>query len=116
MNTLFKHKIKNVNGGITVAMEELPIWLVNELEVGNTLEKRIGIAKCSDSDRFVKSTGRELASSRMKLKKLTVKDTLLLNNSRRIVLEDSNNNTFHLIHYRNTGSVFFMDFFEGSND
>ena len=65
-------EVLSSKGGETFAVEEIQAWLVHSLQVGETIEKSVGYARCSDEDNYCKSIGRELARGRMKKKKLMV--------------------------------------------
>ncbi len=74
----------NSKGGETFAVEEIQAWLVHSLQVGETIEKSVGRARCSDEDNYCKSIGRELARGRMKKKKLMV--TGIYNNEKETII------------------------------
>lgn len=46
----------NPRGGSTVAMEAIPSWLLDTIEMGSTIERKVGIARCSDEDNYCKKT------------------------------------------------------------
>lgn len=97
-------------GGETVAMEELQPWLVETIEIGDSIEKKIGKSKCSEKDRYAKKIGRELASERAKLKKLTVKNIIRLNNKLVVEFTDSENHLYVLVKYQHCNAVFFTHY------
>jgi len=97
-------------GGFTVAVEELRGWLLPTLEPGNFFEKRIGIAVCSDKDRFNKKIGRELAEKRAKLQKLTVCRVVKEPGKTTVEMQDTGGNCYTFVKYANANSVFFVDF------
>lgn len=78
MSVLYKH-VRNLDtfnqidskGGLTVAVEGVDVEVfkqsfMNLFSKDFTVTVKIGFAVCSDKDGFVKKTGRELASSRLK--------------------------------------------------
>lgn len=68
---LYRLKV-DPRGGSTVAMEAIQSWYLDTAQVGDFIERRVGIARCSLEDNYCKKTGRDLAKSRMKLKRLTL--------------------------------------------
>lgn len=97
-------------GGATIAVEELKDWILPTLNPGDFFEKKIGIAVCSEKDRFDKKTGRELAKSRAKLQKLTVQKVIKELDKTIVTMLDSSENTYTFVKYNNAKSVFFIDF------
>lgn len=95
-------------GGETIAMEELQPWFVKSLAIGDFFEKKIGEAKCSKEDNYCKKTGRELAKSRMKLRKLKVIGLETQGENFTCFLEDDRGNVYELAKYENAKSVFFL--------
>ena len=81
-------------GGITVAMEAIQSWLLDTLEMGNTIERKIGIARCSDEDNYCKKTGRQIAQSRLKSKTLKVVNKVKIADFIIMFFEDSDGNLF----------------------
>lgn len=82
----------NPRGGTTVAMEVIPSWLLDTLAQGDTIIRKVGIARCSKDDNYNKKTGRELALSRMKTKTLTVINLA----TETILVEDEDDNIFEI--------------------
>lgn len=102
-------------GGATVAVEELKPWILPTLNPGDFFDKKIGIAICSEKDRFNKKVGRELAKSRAKLQRLTVQKVVKELDKTTVNMLDSAGNSYVFVKYNNAKSVFFIDFnFEGS--
>lgn len=102
-------------GGATIAIEELKSWVLPTLNPGDFFEKRVGIAICSDKDRFNKQIGRELAKNKAKPTKLTVQKVIKELNKTTVNVVDSSGNCYVFIKYANAKSTFFVDFkFEGS--
>jgi|GEM_PF-6203956 hypothetical protein len=56
----------SARGGETIAMEEIPVDMFKELQLGDQLEAKIGKAACSVKDNYNKSIGRKIAVGRMK--------------------------------------------------
>jgi hypothetical protein len=99
-------------GGTTIAMESLKPWILDTLEVGNFFEKKIGVAKCSKEDRYNKKSGRELASSRMKLVKLTVSYILKTADRTTLSLVDDNGTSYLFIKYKTASEPFFVGYYK----
>ena len=99
-------------GGTTVAMESLKPWILDTLKVGEFLEKKVGIAKCSDKDRYNKKSGRDIAKSRMKLVKLTVSRIVQDDLGTRVTLIDPSGAVFLFIKYKLANEIFFTDYNE----
>jgi len=99
-------------GGTTVAIEQLKPWLLETLKVGEFLEKKVGISKCSDEDRYDKKIGRELAKSRMKLTRLTVVKIIQQDNYIRVDFVSDSNAVFKFIKYKSATEPFFTDYEE----
>jgi len=97
-------------GGETIAMEEIQPWFLDTISVGDFFEKKVGKAKCSNEDRYDKDVGRGLSKQRMKLKKLTVKDILRLNNKLIVELVDDENCSYKLVRHQGCNSVFFINY------
>lgn len=53
-------------GGITIAMEAVPVDMFLEMTVGDQLEVEVGKAICSKKDNYNRKIGREIAKGRMK--------------------------------------------------
>jgi hypothetical protein len=84
-------------GGSTVAMEAIPSWLLDNLQQGDSIVRKIGIARCSEDDNYCKKTGRELAFSRLKQKTLTVINLVKFAPTYTIVFfEDEDGNLFEV--------------------
>jgi hypothetical protein len=83
-------------GGSTVAMEAIQSWLLDTLEQGSTIVRKVGIAKCSTDDNYCKKTGRELAQSRLKQTTLTVVNIVKMGPSVTVFFEDDNGNLFEV--------------------
>lgn len=83
-------------GGSTVAMEAIPSWLLDTIQQGDTIVRKVGIARCSDEDNYCKKTGRELAFSRLKQKTLTVVNIVRIGPSVTVFFEDENENLFEV--------------------
>lgn len=98
-------------GGKTVAMESIKPWLVADLKVGDFFDVRVGIAKCSDEDRYNKKIGRDMAKSRMKPSKLTVKSTHHIEDRSNFTLVDDKGNSFMFVKYASASEVFLVDIF-----
>lgn len=97
-------------GGVTIAVEELKHWILRQLNPGDFFDKKIGIAVCSEKDRFNKKIGRELAKSRAKLQKLTVQKVIKELDKTTVTMLDSSENTYTFVKYNNAKSVFFIGF------
>lgn len=85
-------------GGSTVAMEAIPSWLLDTIEMGSTIERKVGIARCSDEDNYCKKTGRELAHSRLKSTLLKVVNIVKygVEGNTIVFFEDKNKNLFEV--------------------
>lgn len=99
------------HGGLTIAMEEIQPWLIEQLEIGNFIERKVGKARCSDEDNYNKKIGRELSLSRMKATKLTVVSVNGVGTDHEIlVLKDPDNATYLLSKYKNATRVYFEEY------
>jgi hypothetical protein len=83
-------------GGSTVAMESIQSWLLTQLQQGDTIVRKVGIARCSEDDNYCKKTGRELALSRMKSQTLTAVNIVKMGNVVTVFFEDQNDNLFEV--------------------
>lgn len=84
-------------GGTTVAMEAIQSWLLDTLDVGSTIVRKVGIARCSTDDNYCRKTGRELAQSRLKQTTLTVMNLVRFDPSYTVVFfEDEVGNLFEV--------------------
>lgn len=98
-------------GGETIAMEEIQPWFFETLEQGNSFEKKVGKARCSDEDNYCKKTGREYAASRLKTTKLHVIGVHGKGTSEHVVvLMDDCGDTYHLIKYANSTRVYLSEY------
>jgi hypothetical protein len=107
--------VMQATGGTTVAMEEIPNWLLSQLNIGDTFEKKIGFAYCSDEDNYNKKTGASLAKERMKLKKLTVKikfDSQIHSGQLCIVLVDEKKNEYTIVSNEKSQKAWFVNYEE----
>lgn len=91
-------------GGKTIALEVFEPWLFDQLVVGDFLEKRVGIARCSYDDNYNKKIGRELAASRLKLRKLTVMQKM---NDLLVLLDEYGN--YYVLRKTKSGKLFFIE-------
>ena len=119
MSTLFTHNRNGIvgndfslsldpRGGLTVAIEAPHTEVIKQIQVGESFDQKVGIAKCSTEDNYNKKIGRELAVSRMKstnLKCVEVQDEP--NGDRLVALSDGNNNAL-LFKRLAAGKVFFL--------
>lgn len=83
-------------GGSTVAMESIQSWLLDQLQQGDTIVRKIGIARCSEDDNYCKKTGREIAESRLKQTMLTVVNIVRLGELVVVFFEDEKGNLFEV--------------------
>lgn len=83
-------------GGATVAMEAIPSWLLSTLKEGDTIVRKVGIARCSDEDNYCRKTGRELAESRMKQTVLTVDKVFPIGERTVVFLKDETGNLYEV--------------------
>jgi hypothetical protein len=123
MSILFHHK-RNVGinkffapciealGGTTVAIEQPKSWILPTLKVGEFFDKKVGIAKCSDEDRYNKKLGREIAVSRMKPVRLTVKRIVSTDAYTQIEFISDVGSHFIFRKYSSANEVFFVDYEE----
>lgn len=87
----------NPRGGSTVAMESIPSWLLDTIQQGDTIVRKVGIARCSKDDNYNKKKGREIAHSRLKQVTLTVVNLVRFAGSYTVVFfEDENGNLFEV--------------------
>lgn len=86
----------SARGGTTVAMEVVSSWLLDTLAQGDTIVRKVGIARCSEDDNYCKKTGRELALSRMKTTTLTAVNIVKHDGRTTVFLEDDKDNMFEL--------------------
>ena len=72
MNKQFFHYLKDSSkGGKTFCVElpdstEFGLMILNNIVNNDPIKLKIGIAKCSDKDYYIKKLGRELSSNRLK--------------------------------------------------
>lgn len=92
--TLYGEIIIAPKGGTTAAIESIQSWVINTLEPGMTIQRKVGLAKCSDEDNYNKKIGRDLAQSRMKLTTLTVIKRIEIGDFTSVIFEDDNKNLF----------------------
>lgn len=114
-NTVSKDFTLEINprGGVTSALEIPQSWLLAGLELGESFDKKTGIAICSTEDNYNKKTGRELASSRMKATKLTCIEIHEDDDgSHKIALADGKGNVF-LLKRLASGGVHFLSMVKG---
>lgn len=98
-------------GGTTIAMEEIPVDMFNEMTPDHTLECFVGKAKCSNKDNYNKKTGRNIAVGRMKEIALSVLAVSTNENgTREVVLQDGTGSQYTLIHKEGTNTVRFIDY------
>lgn len=86
----------NPRGGSTVAMESIQSWLLDQLQQGDTIVRKVGIARCSDEDNYCKKTGRAIAESRLKQTTLTVVNIVRLGELVIVFFEDEAGNLFEV--------------------
>ncbi len=105
--TIFDGSMSHIlpKGGTTIALDVFEPWLFDQLVEGDTIEKRVGIARCSDEDNYHKAIGRELAASRLKLRKLKVTAKY----EKILALSDDEGNLY-TIKKRESGKVHFVEF------
>lgn len=126
MNTQFHHKrnykavmtddflVKvevEAKGGVTVALESIPSWFLDQLKVGDTFEKRVGKAHCSKDDNYSRKSGRELSESRMKLIKFTVESSSLFGMTRIVTLIDNDSNRYTLCSKQGSKNAHFIEYY-----
>jgi len=93
------------HGGITIAMETVPVEMFLEMQVGDQLEVEVGKAVCSDKDNYNKKLGREIAQGRMKN---VILDVIVKTDSE-VLLTDKTNH--YCLRLSSTGKkVFFLDY------
>lgn len=83
-------------GGSTVAMESIPSWLLDTIQQGDSIVRKVGIARCSEDDNYCKKTGREIAQSRLKQKTLTVVNIVKIGTFVTVFFEDEDGNLFEV--------------------
>lgn len=86
----------NPKGGTTVAMEVIQSWLLDTIQQGDTIVRKVGIAKCSDDDNFCRKTGREIAQSRLKQTTLTAINIVKVRETVIVFFEDQSGNMFEV--------------------
>lgn len=119
MSTLFTHNRNGIvsndfslsldpRGGLTVAIEAPHTEVIKQIQVGESFDQKVGIAKCSTKDNYCKKTGRELAISRMKSTNLKCVEVAEQDNGDRFVaLADGAGNAL-LFKRLAAGKVFFI--------
>jgi hypothetical protein len=95
-------------GGYTVALEIPQSWLLKDLKVGESFDKKVGIAICSSEDNYNKKLGRELASSRLKPTRLTCVEVQEDEDGNRAIALSAGNGKVLLLRRLNSGKVFFL--------
>lgn len=88
--------VLDARGGETIAMEEVPAWLLDKVETGDFFTKKVGKARCSDKENYNKKVGRQLSQSRMKITTLTVLSNQDFRGVRVLILIDDENNLYQL--------------------
>lgn len=88
--------VLDARGGETIAMEEVPAWLLGKVETGDFFTKKVGKARCSDKENYNKKVGRQLAESRMKPTVLTVLSNQDFRGVKVLILTDDQNNLYQL--------------------
>lgn len=88
--------VVSAKGGRTVAMEVIPSWLLDYLQQGDTIVRKVGIARCSLEDNFCKKTGRDIAQSRLKITTLKVVNIVKISTFTTVFFEDENKNLFEV--------------------
>lgn len=83
-------------GGSTVSMESIQSWLLDTIQQGDSIVRKVGIARCSEDDNYCKKTGREIAQSRLKQTMLTVVNIVKIGPSVTVFFEDENDNLFEV--------------------
>ena len=86
----------NPRGGSTVAMESIPSWLLDTIEQGSSIVRKVGIARCSEDDNYDRKKGREIAESRLKQVTLTVVNIVKIGPAVTVFFEDENDNLFEV--------------------
>jgi hypothetical protein len=98
----------SAKGGFTIAMEDIQPWFFETLVPGDFFEKKVGLARCSTDDNFCKKTGREVAEKAAKLRKLTVRNVFMDENSRSMFLQDDLGLVYELVKYKKAKAVFLV--------
>lgn len=83
-------------GGSTVAMESIQSWVLDTLEQGSSIVRKVGISRCSDDDNYCRKTGRQIAESRLKSTTLTVVNLVKMGDFVTVFFEDENDNLFEI--------------------
>jgi hypothetical protein len=95
-------------GGYTVALEIPQSWLLAEIKVGESFDKKVGIAICSSDDNYSKKLGRELSSSRLKATRLTCVEVQEDKEGNRSIALSAGNGKVLLLRRLSSGKVFFL--------
>lgn len=95
-------------GGATVALEIPQSWLLKEIKVGESFDKKVGIAICSTDDNYNKKLGRELAQSRMKLTRLVCVEEVSDDYGNKSIALSIGGGNVVLLRRLNSGKVFFI--------
>lgn len=88
--------VLSARGGTTVAMESIPSWILDMICQGDSIVRKVGIARCSDDDNYCKKRGREIAESRLKQTSLTVVNIVRIAKFVTVFFEDENDNLFEV--------------------
>lgn len=88
--------VASPRGGSTVAMEAIQSWVLDTLEQGSSIVRKVGIARCSDEDNYEKKKGREIAFSRLKQKTLTVVNLVKIGPYVTVFFEDEDDNLYEV--------------------
>ncbi len=97
-------------GGETIALEIPEVWFLEALKPGEFFDRRVGKARCSDDDNYIKKAGRELAESRMKPRRLTCIGNQQFKTERLVVLQDAQENLYTLRVRENCKNAHFIDY------
>jgi hypothetical protein len=95
-------------GGLTTALEIPQSWLLKEIKVGESFDKKVGIARCSTDDNYNKKLGRELAKSRMKLTRLVCVEEVSDTEGNKSIALDIGGGNVVLLRRLSSGKVFFL--------
>lgn len=116
MNIQFFHKREDIygeinsKGGETIALESIEPWLLDKLTIGDFFTKSVGKARCSDKENYNRKTGRDLSTSRMKSKLLTVLDITSYTTTKFLILSDNEGHIYTLQKKEGANKLHFIEY------
>lgn len=108
-NIYEKVHVLNPRGGFTVAMEEVPVEVFDQLEENVVFTKQFGIALCHNDDNYNKHIGRITAFQDMSPVQFTVLEVDITEEGRAMLIETAGGSQFVLRKLKNSSRVHFLE-------